>query len=108
PGNPGEPARHDGVKNHALAFSTLLSSQETDAYTDSPESSDPSGPGRFHSVLQFFPGTASGVKPALIGPLAPDPNHPGGIERPVSRATPLIYPTIRPSAKTARPEAEKF
>ena len=45
----------NGVVHHALAFNTLLSSQETDAYTVDPRPIEIRHTGAFHSVLSLCP-----------------------------------------------------
>jgi len=88
PRAPVSHARNDGVKLTALAFGTLLSSQETDAFTEPTRNRNPDpgvrgAPFRLSNSADFPPP----VKPAFFRP-APAPGHPQ-LGLPASRATPL-------------------
>src|SRR5690606_9587293 len=90
PRAPVSHARNDGVKLTALAFGTLLSSQETDTFTEPTRNRNPDpdvrgAPFRLSNSADFPPP----VKPAFFRP-APAPGHPQ-LGLPVSRATPSTY-----------------
>ncbi|MBT2231067.1 hypothetical protein, partial [Nonomuraea sp. NEAU-A123] len=75
---------HDGVVHHALAFNTLLSSQETDAYSPTCERRS----FRLRCVF-IFSAARPGVKLTRLASTFWNKH------RPVSGTTPLTYQPIR-------------